>query len=60
MRRFVLGLGAALLIAAIAAPVASAAANREVLEKNAVATLHFEGLDACVNQGYAFTAPARV
>jgi len=55
MRRFVFGLGAALLIAAIAAPVASATANREVVEKNSVATLHFEGLDACLGQGYAFT-----
>src|SRR3990170_2287184 len=54
MRRFMLGLGAALLVAAIAAPVA-AAANREVVEKSSVASLHFEGLDACLGQGYSFT-----
>jgi len=54
MRRFSIGLFAALVLAAIAAPVTSAAANREVVEKSSVATLHFTGLDACL-AGYGFT-----
>lgn len=56
MRRIVLSLTAALLIAAAAAPAASAAANREVVEKASVATLHFEGLDACLaDYGFTYT-----
>ena len=56
MRRIVLSLTAALLIAAVAAPAASAAANREVVEKGSVATLHFTGLDACLaDHGFTYT-----
>jgi hypothetical protein len=56
MRKLVLGLAAGLAIAAVAAPVASAAANREVVEKGSVATLHFEGLDACLaDYGFTYT-----
>lgn len=56
MRRLVLGAVLALTVAAIAAPVASAAANREVVEKKSVATLHFTGLDACLaDYGFTYT-----
>ena len=54
MRRFLISLGAALLVAALVAPVAAAAANREVVERRSVASLHFEGLDACLAE-YGFT-----
>jgi hypothetical protein len=56
MRRLVLGVVLALAIAAIAAPATSAAANREVVEKNSVASLHFAGLDACLaDYGFTYT-----
>ena len=54
MRRLVLGSAAALLVAALATPAATAAANREVKEFRSVAPLHFEGLDACL-AGFGFT-----
>jgi hypothetical protein len=56
MRRFLFGLGVALLVAAVMAPAAAAAANREVVEQRSVAPLHFEGLDACLaDYGFTYT-----
>ena len=52
MRRFGILVIAGLALAVTATPVV--AANREVVEKQSVATLHFEGLDACL-AGYGFT-----
>ena len=54
MRRFLFGLVISLLVAAVMAPAAAAASNREVVEQRSVASLHFEGLDACL-AGYGFT-----
>ena len=56
MRRLMLGFAVSLLVATAAAPAASAAANREVVEKRSVATLHFEALDACLaDYGFTYT-----
>ena len=56
MRRFLFGLGVALLVAAVMAPTVAAATNREVVEKQSVATLHFTGLDACLaDYGFTYT-----
>ncbi|MCI0583945.1 MAG: hypothetical protein L0227_13850 [Chloroflexi bacterium] len=56
MRRFITGLGAALVLGAAMAPAVAAAAPREVVEQRSVATLHFEGLDACLaDDGFTYT-----
>lgn len=54
MRRTGIAIVAALALATLVAPLASAA-NREVVERRSVATLVFDGLDACLLAGYGFT-----
>jgi Flp pilus assembly protein TadG len=56
MRRLTLTIGAALLLGSLAAPTAAAAATRQVTEKNDVATLVFDGNDACLaDYGFTYT-----
>ena len=56
MRRILSSLGVALVVAMTLAPVAAAAAPREVVEHRSVATLHFTELDACLaDYGFAYT-----
>lgn len=54
MGRFGMALVGALVAAAVGAPAALAAGQREVAEQRSVASLHFEGLDACLAE-YGFT-----